>query len=270
MFAKDLLQGKVALVTGAGRGIGWGCAEALVQAGASVVVNDRPQSPDLSKAVESLRATAQSPDQVHGVEADVFSREGCEQVLAEVLDKFQRIDILVSNPAFSRRSPFLEYSAEDFDRTIQGALTSGFHMSQLVARQMVQQGDGGKIVFISSVQAQVPLANTVAYAAAKAGLKHMANAIAVELAEHQINVNTVEPGWTDTPGERASFGEEAVDQGAALMPMKRLATTQDIGRAAAFLCSPAADYISGVHLPVDGLFRYKDCVPTAVISHQKK
>ena len=167
------------------------------------------------------------------------------------------IDLLVCNPAYSRRGAFLEYDPAVFQQVLRGTLEGAFHLSQLAAREMVRQGRGGKIVFISSVQAEMPLAGSVAYNAAKAGLNHMARTIAAELAVHRINVNVIEPGWIDTPGERGTFTAAQIEQAGARLPWGRLGTPQDIGRAAAFLCSDGADYITGSVLAVDGGFRLR-------------
>ena len=246
------LDGKRALVTGAGRGIGRGCALELARDGADLLINDRPGSPDLEATANDIRALGRD---CQVIEEDVFSRDGCERLVAVA----GALDILVSNPAFSRRQPFLEYDPEVFEKTIQGTLLSGFHMAQLVARQMVATGNGGKIVFISSVQAEMPIGLCVAYGAAKAGLNHMMRTISVELAQHRINVNAIEPGWIDTPGEHVTFSSEVIEEEGRLLPWGRLGTPQDIGRAAAFLSSDDADYITGSVLAVDGGFRYKDC-----------
>lgn len=256
------LNGKTALITGAGRGIGKGCAVELAKAGANVVINDRPGSPDLESTAAEIRELGRT---CHAVESDAFSREGCQQILEAGLDAAGHIDILISNPAFSQRCAFLDYPPETFDRTIAGTLTAGFHMSQLVARHMVERGQGGRIVFISSIQAQMPIGLCVAYAAAKAGLNHMMRTIAVELSAHRINVNAIEPGWIDTPGEHVTFSEEAIEEEGRKLPWGRLGLPEDIGRAAAFLASSDADYITGVTLPVDGLFRFKDCRVEALI-----
>ena len=248
------LSGKIALVTGSGRGIGKGCALELARAGADVVINDRPGSPDLAGTTDEIKSLGRS---CHAIEADVFSRSGCEKVLAPVRPK--RIDILISNPAYSQRAPFLEYPADEFEKTIAGTLTSGFHMSQLVARHMVERGGGGKIVFISSVQAEMPFGRCVAYGAAKLGLNHMMRTISVELSPHHINVNAIEPGWIDTPGEHDTFSDETMEEEGKRLPWGRLGQPEDIGRAAAFLVSDDADYITGSVLPVDGGFRFKDC-----------
>jgi glucose 1-dehydrogenase len=250
------LSGKIALVTGAGRGIGQGCALELARRGADIILNDRPGSPDLEVAAEEIRSLGRT---CHVFPADVFERAGCERLVAGAVASAGRIDILVSNPAYSRRGTFLEYSPDEFERTIAGTLTSGFHISQLVARHLVERGQGGKIVFISSVQAEMPMGLCAPYGAAKAGLNHMMRSISVELSAHRINVNAIEPGWIDTPGEHATFGDELIAAEGRRLPWGRLGLPRDIGQAAAFLCSDEADYITGVVLPVDGCFRFKDC-----------
>src|SRR5262249_15619254 len=138
------LLGKKALVTGAARGIGRGCALELARAGADVAINDRERSPGAEAVVAEVQGLGPPACLVEG---DVFSRAGCEKVVARALEALGRIDILVSNPAYSRRAPFLEYDPETFDRILEGTLQSGFHMSQLVARHMVARGGRGKILF---------------------------------------------------------------------------------------------------------------------------
>ena len=249
-------DGEVALVTGAGRGIGKGCALELARNGADLVLNDRPGSPDLEETAGAVRALGRS---CLCLEADVVSRTACEQLVSSALAAIGRLDILISNPAYNKRNSFLDYDAGDFERVIQGVLVSGFHVSQLVARHMVERGGGGKLLFISSVHAPVPYANNCAYNAGKAGLNHLCRTIAVELARHRINVNAIEPGWIDTPGERSVFGDDVLRTEGAKLPWGRLGTIEDIGRAASFLCSADADYITGSILRVDGLIVFKDC-----------
>jgi glucose 1-dehydrogenase len=176
-----------------------------------------------------------------------------------------RIDILISNPAVSRRGRFLDYEPDDFEKVIHGTLVGSFHIGQLVARQMVRSNAGGKMVFISSVQAEMPLASSIAYGAAKAGLNHMARTMSVELAQHRINVNVIEPGWIDTPGEREAFDEDVIRREGENLPWGRLGEPVEIRKAAAFLASDAADYITGAALCVDGGFRYKDCREAGLI-----
>ena len=243
------LQGKTALVTGAARGIGRGCAMELARAGADVAINDRERTEQAEAVVAEIRALGRRAALVEG---DVFRRETCAAVVGRAIAELGRIDILVSNPAFSRRADFLEFDPATFEKVIAGTLTSGFHMGQLVARHMVERGGGGKIVFISSCHVKTPYARSVAYNAAKAGLNNMAFTIATELYKHRINVNVIEPGWIDTPGEHESFGSEAIAKAGATLPWGRLGTPEDIGKAAVFLASDDADYITGTALAVDG------------------
>lgn len=243
------LAGKKALVTGAARGIGKGCALELARAGADVAINDRDRSTDALAVVAEIEALGR---QAVLVEGDVFARASCERVVARAVEALGWIDLLVSNPAFSRRDAFLDYDADLFERTIQGTLESGFHVSQLVARHLVARASPGKIVFISSLHARIPFARSVAYNAAKSGLTHMAFTIAAELLRHRINVNVIEPGWIDTPGEHATFGSDAIAKAAPTLPWGRLGTPADIGKAAVFLCSEDADYVTGTALLVDG------------------
>jgi glucose 1-dehydrogenase len=254
------LAGKIALVTGAARGIGRGCALELARAGADIAINDRQASPLL----ESLRSEIEQLGRRATVVAgDAFDRSSCESIVARSIEAFGHIDILISNPAFSRRGDFLDYDPDLFEQTLRGTLTAGFHMSQLVARQMVDQGGGGKLLFISSVQARIPFIRSAAYNAAKSGLNHMAATIAAELLPHRINVNVIEPGWIDTPGEHETFGSDQIAAAAASLPWGRLGTPADIGRAAVFLASSDADYITGTTLLVDGGLALRAALPIA-------
>ena len=256
------LHGRTALVTGAGRGIGLGCALELARAGAALVINDRPGSPDLAEARRQIEEFGAS---CLAVEADAHSRAGCEEILSAASAFAPRVDIVVANPARSIRKPFLEFDPGDFEDVVRGTLTAGFHIGQLAARQMVERpieprdACQGKIVFISSVHAERPYGNSTAYNAAKAGLNHMALTMAAELNSYKINVNLIEPGWIDTPGERATFGLERMAVEGPKLPWGRIGQPSDIGRAALFLASDDADYVTGAVLRVDGGFVWKDC-----------
>jgi glucose 1-dehydrogenase len=248
------LRGKKALVTGAARGIGRGCALELARAGAEVAVNDWNRPEAIRSVAEEVRLLGAGAAVVEG---DVFARPSCERVVADALAALGRIDILISNPARSVRAPFLEYDPQAFDQVLQGTLAGGFHMSQLVARHMVGRGGGGKIVFISSVHVHIPYARSVAYNAAKGGLNHLAYTIANELLPYRINVNVIEPGWIDTPAEHESFGTEVLQRVGPTLPWGRLGTPADVGKAAVFLASDDADYITGTTLLVDGGLRFR-------------
>jgi glucose 1-dehydrogenase len=253
------LSNKIALVTGGARGIGKGCALELAKAGADIALNDRDHSAEAEQTIAEIQALGRKAVLVEG---DAFQQASCASIVERTLAAFGRIDILISNPAFSRRNDFLAMPPADFDKTLQGALSGGFYMSQLVARHMVSRGGGGKIVFICSVHSRIPYIKSVAYNAAKSGLKHMARTIAAELLPHRINVNLIDPGWIDTPGEHAVFGSENIAKAAPTLPWGRLGTPEDIGKSAAFLCSEDADYITGEALLVDGGWCLKAALPS--------
>lgn len=249
------LDGKRALVTGGGRGIGRGCALELARAGADVAINDLQRTAEAEAVVAEIQALGRRAALVEG---DAFDHEACGDILRRVLEAFEVVDILISNPAYSRRCDFLDYPPETFEKVLRGTLAGGFSMSQHVARHMVERGGGGKIVFISSVHARRAFPRSVAYNAAKAGLNHMAATIAAELLRYRINVNVIEPGWIDTPGEHETFGTDAIRRAAPTLPWGRLGTPDDIGKAAAFLASDDADYITGASLLVDGGFLLRE------------
>ena len=192
------------------------------------------------------------------MEADVFAPTDCDRLVEQAIDVAGHIDILISNPAYGKRGDLLDFSVADFDRVVDATFKSGFHLSRAVARHMTQRKRGGKIVFISSVHAEMPFARNAPYGAAKAALNHLAASLAVELFKSRINVNVIEPGWIDTPNERLTFSDAVIDSAGADLPWGRLGLPADIGRAATFLASDAADYITGIVLPVDGGFRFKD------------
>jgi glucose 1-dehydrogenase len=243
------LLGKTALVTGAARGIGRGCALELARAGADVVINDRECTPQAEAVITEIQALGRRAAVIEG---NVFERPSCEDIVRRTISALGRVDIFVSNPALQRRADFLDYDPETFASVIEGTLTGGFHMSQLVARHMVERGGGGKIIFISSCHVHIPYARSVAYNAGKGGLNQMAFTIAAELYVHRINVNVIEPGWIDTPGEHEAFGDELMAKAGSALPWGRFGTPEDIGKAAVFLASSDAEYITGTALRVDG------------------
>lgn len=268
MPSNDLvrLDSKRALVTGAARGIGRGCAIELARAGADLILNDRPGNQDLQKTADDVREIGR---QCWTVEADVFSPEGCAELMQSAIQQAGEIDILISNPAYGKRDSFLNFSAGEFDKVIDATFKSGFHIAQAMARHRVEHGGGGKILFITSVVAEMPFEDCAPYSAAKAALNQLTQCIAVELFSHRINVNAIEPGWIDTPTERATFSDEVVDSSGPSLPWGRLGTPADIGRAATFLVSDAADYITGVVLAVDGGFRFKDMRSVSQLAPKK-
>ncbi|HEU4753805.1 MAG TPA: SDR family oxidoreductase [Armatimonadota bacterium] len=243
------LEGKVALVTGASRGIGRGCAVELARGGARVVVNYRSH-PEEAEAV--ARECREAGGEAMTFGADVADHPAVDRMFAAARERFGAIDILVNNAYRSIRKPFLELTPQDLRDTWEVSLLAPFYCSRLAAAEMVRRGRGGKIVMVSSVLAFIPLPNSLPYNSAKAGMEQMACTMATELAPHRINVNVVEPGWTDTPGERAFLSEEELQEEARKLPWGRMANIREMGEVVAFLCSPAADYITGATLRVDG------------------
>ncbi len=243
------LSGKVALITGASRGIGRGCAEQMAQCGADVAINYRSHPDEADEVADVVRSLG---GRAATFGADVSDRTAVDAMVASAAQQLGRVDIVVANAYYSKRQPFLELDVEGVRRTLDVTLMGAFHVAQAGARQMVQQGGGGSILFISSVLSFMPFATSMPYNAAKAGMNHMANTIAAEMAEHRVRVNVIQPGWTDTPGERQFTTEEQMREGAKNLPWKRLGTAEDLGKAAAFLASDDADYITGATLKVDG------------------
>ena len=243
------LTGKVALITGSSRGIGHGCAVEMAKAGASITVNYHSHPEDAEAVAQEVRSHGQEALVVQG---DVSDRAAVDRMVSETVSEFGHLDIVVCNAYYSKREPFLELSVEAMERTLAVCLWGTFHTAQSGARQMVKQGKGGNILFVSSVLAEVPFPTSVPYNTSKAGMNHMCRTIAAELAQYRIRANVIEPGYTDTPGERQFATEEEMTESAKGLPLGRLGTIEDLGKAATFLCSAAADYITGSVLRVDG------------------
>lgn len=247
------LTGKVALVTGASRGIGRGSALCLAEEGADVVVNYRSHPDDAAEVAAAITAMGRKA-LVH--QADVSDREAMEAMFEAAVSHFGHLDIVVANAAMSIRTPVIEAKWEDILRTIEVAQFGVFHACQLAAQQMVRQGlrgrSAGKIIIISSVHQVIPVPASAAYNMAKAAINHLGRTMAAELTEHHININVINPGWIDTPGERGYYTEEQIAEGAKKMPWKRLGTAEEIGKGVVYLASDDADYITGSTLTIDG------------------
>jgi len=246
-------EGKNVLVTGAAQGIGRGIALCLAKEGANVVINDRANVEAAEEIVNTVRAAGR---EAVFWQADVSDPAAVDAMFDGVVDRFGRIDVVVSNAAASVREPIIEAKWENVLGTLEVTQFGVFHVCQKAAQQMVKQEPDtrsrGKIVIISSVQSEVAAEGAAAYNMAKAAINHFARTLAVELVEHRINVNVITPGWIDTPGERVFYTEEELQANGRLLPWGRLGTPDDIGKAAAFLASDDADYITGSILRVDG------------------
>ncbi|MBN9663285.1 MAG: SDR family oxidoreductase [Acidobacteria bacterium] len=242
------LAGRAALVTGASRGIGRAIAVELARLGANVAINyarHREEAMDVAAEIERMGSHAMV------IQADVGQRAEDEVMVRSVLEEFGRLDILVNNAAYSVRKPLLEMDPADMERTWAVSLWGAFHCTQFAARSMAENG-GGSILMISSVHAARPYPNCSAYNGAKAAMNQMALTWAVELAPKKIRVNVLEPGWTDTPGERVYYSEDQITEKGKDLLLGRLATSEEVARTAAFLVSDDASYVTGSVLRVDG------------------
>ena len=244
------LSGKVAMITGASRGIGRAIALEMAKAGASVALNCLREDGDSRETAEMLLETGQPVLMCY---ADVADYESLQSNVAAAVEKFGRVDIAVANAAYSQRESFCQADLNAFHRTVDVTMWGALNFFRIAANQMIRQGNGGVLLAISSPHAFIPVAGSMAYNMAKAAVDQMTRTAAVELAEHRIRVNILHPGWTDTPGERRFNDEEQIAELSQQLPWKRLARPEEIARAAVFLCDPANDYISGSSLIVDGV-----------------
>jgi 3-oxoacyl-[acyl-carrier protein] reductase len=244
------LAGKVALVTGSARGIGLAVARAFSSEGAAVVIADVNES----SAKDAAAGLAVDGGRAMAVAVDVADPASVEAMLAAILGAYGRLDILVNNAGVGGNTPFLETSLADWNRIIAINLTGAFLVAQACAREMVKAG-GGKIVNIASLSGQRGGNGRAAYGSAKAGLELLTKVMAVELAEHNINVNNIAPGAIET--EMAKFAHDRATRAAYnyLIPMTRYGTPEEIADAAVFLCSDESRYVHGHTLNVDGGFR---------------
>jgi glucose 1-dehydrogenase len=246
MAKSDPLAGKVALVTGAGSGIGRAAAIALARAGADVAVNDLRAADDVVKEIQSLGRRALA------CPADVSDQAAVERIADDTVSKLGSLDLFVSAAVFSEREPFHTADMVGFRKTIDVSMWGAFYGLRASVNRMLDSGRGGAAVIVSSPHAEIAFPNCMAYNMAKAALDQMMRTAATELLPHKIRVNAVYPGWTDTPGERKFMTDEALMLAAKGLPWKRLAMPDEIARAVVFLADPASDYVTGTVLHVDG------------------
>jgi len=243
------LKGRNALVTGASRGIGKGCAIEMARAGANVAINYFSHADEAEAVANEIRSFGGKAIALQG---DVSNQKRVEEMVAETAAAFGSVDLFVSNAVYSDRQLMLEADLDGFRRTIDVGMWGAFYGLRAAAMQMVKQGRGGSIVVISSPHAVIPIPTAMAYNMAKAAIDHMSRTAAIELAPHRIRVNIVHPGWIDTPGERKFFTEEQLTAGGAKLPWKRLGRPEEIGKSVAFILSDDADYMTGSTITVDG------------------
>jgi 2-deoxy-D-gluconate 3-dehydrogenase len=241
------LRGKTAVVTGANTGIGQAIAIALAHAGADIVAVGRTR-PDATRAEVERAGRA-----FHTIEADLGSTARVHEVVQDALGRTGSIDILVNNAGIIRRADALEFTEADWDAVMAVNLKSVFFLSQAAARQMLKTGQGGKIINIASMLSFQGGIRVAAYTASKSAVAGLTRILANEWAAKGINVNAIAPGYIATDNT-AALREDANRSREILgrIPAGRWGQPQDVGGAAVFLASAAADYVHGAIIPVDG------------------
>ena len=246
---------RVAMITGASRGIGRGIALCLAEEGADVMVNYRTHSDEAEEVAETIR---QMGRKAAVWQADMGNREEVAGLVQATAKEFGRVDVAVANAASSQRQLVVDADWEGVQRTADVTQFGVFHTCQMAAQQMVKQEINGrtrgKIVIISSIHAELAIPSSAAYNMAKAAINHLGRTMAAELARQHVNVNVINPGWINTPGERKYASEEDLEAGGKRIPWGRMGLPEDIGKAAAYLASDDADYVTGSVLRVDGGF----------------
>jgi glucose 1-dehydrogenase len=243
------LLGKVAVITGAARGIGRACAERFLSDGCKVVISD-VDGDNLAKTAGELGR----PDDLRMIVCDVAKRADVDRLVATAVKEFGRIDIMVNNAGVARNQDFLDITETDFDEIIGINLKGAFFGVQAAARQMVAQGGGGVIINMSSVNALLAIPSLATYAISKGGMKQLTSVAAVALAPHNIRVVAVGPGTilTDMVAT-AIFNSEAARQSVlSRTPIGRGGEPGEVASVVAFLASDDASYITGQTIYPDG------------------
>jgi 2-dehydro-3-deoxy-D-gluconate 5-dehydrogenase len=251
------LQGKVALVTGAGKGIGRAIALRLAEAGAKVVVVDI----DSGSAMETEALIIHAGGTSCVLIDDSATVDDAADIVQEAVEVYGQVDILVNNAGIFRFQAFVELTEKMWDDTINTNLKGAAFMAQAAAKQMIKQGHGGRIINISSIDAYHPTGNLAHYDASKGGLEMLTKSMARELAAHGILVNAIAPGGIATPGVASMMGAGSLDAEAAkavtdgflaTLPLKRMGEPEEIANMALFLASDASSYCVGASFVVDG------------------
>lgn len=242
-----MLSNKVALVTGASRGIGRAIALALAEAGADVVVNYSGSEEAAAEVVRQIEAMGRKSFKI---KANVGSSQEVEEMFKQVLEAFSRIDILVNNAGITRDNLLMRMKEEEFDQVIETNLKGVFNCMKAATRPMMKQRYG-KMINISSVVGSLGNPGQTNYVAAKAGVIGMTKSAARELASRSINVNCVAPGFIGTD-MTDTLGEETKTQLLKQIPLERLGQPEDIAKAVRFLASDDSSYMTGQTIHVDG------------------
>ena len=246
------MDGKVAIVTGGAGGIGSAVSRAFADAGVAVAVADV----DVTRADKTAAEVVERGGRAIGIEVQVASEPSVEAAVQRTVDHFGRVDFLVHCAGNNIRAPVLELSARDWSSVLDTHLTGAFLFSKAVGRRLVEQGEGGRVVFMSSVAAKAPVPERGAYSPAKAGLIGLAGVLSLEWAQYGINVNAVCPGMVLTPMTELVYKREPALKAQRLkrMPAGREAYPEEIADLVMFLCSERSAHISGTAIPIDGAF----------------
>ena len=251
------LDGRVALITGAGKGIGEGIALGMAEAGADVALIARTAA-DLDRVAERVRALGRK---AFVLPADLAQIEALPDLVAKVLAVYPRIDILVNCAGIQRRMAVLDATVEGWNEVMNTNLRSAYFLTQAVGKGMVAQRYG-KIVSIASMTTYRGFHMISPYGISKAGLANFTRYLAVEWAPYNVQANAIAPGWITTPMTQ-QMGEDRVRWVCEHVPQGKFGTPRDVAGLAVFLASSAADYITGQTIPVDGGFLAGNPWPTA-------
>ena len=259
-FSGDILKGKVALVTGSTSGIGLGIAKAMAAQGASIMLNGLGKPEDIQKAQDDVKAAGAPKIAFHG--ADLTKVDQIEDMVKSIKDTFGRVDIVVNNAGIQHVAPLDEFPPDQWELIIQLNLVAAFHVLRLTIPMMKQQG-WGRVINMGSAHSLVASPFKSAYVAAKHGLAGLGKTLALEVAEKNITVNTICPGYVKTPLVEGQIADTAKARGLtpeqvvkdvilAAQPTKQFTTVEQVAELTLFLCSDAAANITGSLQSIDG------------------
>ena len=244
------LQGKVAVVTGGNSGIGKSIAVALAQAGANIVIDyisNEQATDDLERQIAALG------DKAIGVEADVSKVADLERLIAEAVKAFGRIDVMVNNAGVETRTSVLDTTESQYEKVLDINLKSAFFGTQIAAKQMIAQGDGGRIINITSVHEDWPMPGNTPYCLSKGGMRMLTRTAGIELGPHGVLVVGVGPGAVDTPINASTMADPVLLQKLdTAIPIGRMAEPSEIASVVVFLAGDAASYLAATTIFADG------------------